>query len=142
MHKQCSTFKNVLNLRYLFFVIYLIFQKIKVRIIFKHLFLISIPSKTLATSSQYVRKLAIFALIYCMPRLKLAHTMKDMQNLRGRSHILQCQFLPMIKLFIHSTFHRFWCTNIHWLSLIQFWFLEGIIYIIIITVLNYCPPKM
>ena len=63
MHKQCSTFKNVLNLRYLFFVIYLIFQKIKVMIIFKHLFVISIPSKTLATSSQYVRKLAIFALL-------------------------------------------------------------------------------
>ena len=73
MHKQCFSFKNVLNLRYLFFVIYLIFQKIKVMIIFKHLFVISIPSKTLATSSQYVRKLAIFALIYCMPRLKLAH---------------------------------------------------------------------
>ena len=32
-------------------------------IIFKHLFVISIPSKTLATSSQYVRKLAIFALL-------------------------------------------------------------------------------
>ena len=63
MHKQCSTFKNVLNLRYLFFVMYLIFQKIKVMIIFKHLFVISIPSKTLATSSQYVRKLAIFALL-------------------------------------------------------------------------------
>ena len=63
MHKQCSTFKNVLNLRYLFFVMYLIFPKIKVMIIFKHLFVISIPSKTLATSSQYVRKLAIFALI-------------------------------------------------------------------------------
>ena len=63
MHKQCSTFKNVLNLRYLFFVMYLIFPKIKVMIIFKHLFVISIPSKTLATSSQYVRKLAIFALL-------------------------------------------------------------------------------
>ena len=63
MHKQCSTFKNVLNLRYLFFVMYLIFPKIKVMIIFKHLFVISIPSKTLATSSRYVRKLAIFALI-------------------------------------------------------------------------------
>ena len=62
MHKQCSTFKNVLK-RYLFFVMYLIFQKIKVMIIFKHLFVISIPSKTLATSSQYVRKLAIFALL-------------------------------------------------------------------------------
>ena len=42
---------------------YLIFPKIKVMIIFKHLFVISIPSKTLATSSQYVRKLAIFALL-------------------------------------------------------------------------------
>ena len=71
MHKQCSTFKNVLNLRYLFFVIYLIFPKIKVMIIFKHFFVISIPSKTLVTSSQYVRKLAIFALLYCMARLKL-----------------------------------------------------------------------
>ena len=65
MHKQCSTFKNVLNLRYSFFVMYLIFQKIKIMIIFKHLFAISIPSKALATSSQYVRKLANFALIYC-----------------------------------------------------------------------------
>ena len=63
MHKQCFTLKNVLNLRYSFFVMYLIFQKIKVMIIFKHLFVISIPSKTLATSSQYVRKLAIFALL-------------------------------------------------------------------------------
>ena len=63
MHKQCSTFKNVINLKYSFFVLYLIFQKIKVMIIFKHLFVISIPSKTLATSSQYVRKLAIFALL-------------------------------------------------------------------------------
>ena len=63
MYKQCSTFKNVLNLRYSFFVMYLIFQKIKIMIIFKHLFAISIPSKALATSSQYVRKLAIFALL-------------------------------------------------------------------------------
>ena len=63
MHKQCFTFKNLLNLRHLFFVMYLIFPKIKVMIIFKHLFVISIPSKTLATSSQYVRKLAIFALL-------------------------------------------------------------------------------
>ena len=50
---------------------YLVFPKIKVMIIFKHLSVISIPSKTLATSSQYVRKLAIFALTYCMARLKL-----------------------------------------------------------------------
>lgn len=63
MHKQYSIFKNNLNLRYLFIVMYLIFPKIKVMIIFKHLSVISIPSKTLATSSQYVRKLAIFALI-------------------------------------------------------------------------------
>ena len=34
-------------------------------IILKHLFVIFIPSKTLVTSSEYVRKLANFVLIYC-----------------------------------------------------------------------------
>ena len=34
-------------------------------IILKHLFVIFKAGKTLATSSEYVRKLANFALIYC-----------------------------------------------------------------------------
>ena len=73
MHKQCSTFKNNLNLRYLFIVMYLIFPKINVMIIFKQLFVISIPSKTLVTSSQYVRKLAIFALITAWRGISMVH---------------------------------------------------------------------
>ena len=45
-------------------------------IILKHLFVIFIPGKTLATSSEYVRKLANFVLIYCMARNNHAYSLK------------------------------------------------------------------